>query len=129
MGNKPYNTNEDKFNLILYETEAGKCPIKQFVQKLNKKDVAKVLYYFDLLQTYGNQLGEPYSKYLCDGIFELRFKLNKNNIRILYFFENNRIIVLTSGFMKKTQKAPVSEIAKAKKYKKDFERRKSNVKL
>ena len=40
----------------------------------------------ELLQEKGNQLREPYSKHLDDGIFELRCKVGSNITRVLYFF-------------------------------------------
>jgi len=44
-------------------------------------------------------------------------------VRIFYFFIVNNKIILTNGFIKKTQKTPSSEIILAKKYKADYERR------
>ncbi len=44
-----------------------------------------------------------------------------NNIsRVLYFFYVGNKIILTHGFIKKTQKTPREEIEKAKAYRKDF---------
>ena len=68
----------------------------------------------------GNQLREPYSKPLGDGIFELRAKVGTDISRVLYFFYYQGRIILTHGFVKKAQKTPPSEIEKAKKYRKDF---------
>ena len=74
----------------------------------------------DILKEYGNELREPYTKYLEDGIFELRIKLGSDISRILYFFYDGRNIVLTNGFIKKTWKTPRGEIEKAKMYRKDY---------
>ena len=63
---------------------------------------------------------EPLSKHLEDGIFELRSKVGTNIVRILYFFEENRIIIATNGFVKKQQKTPKSEIELAKRRRKDY---------
>ena len=41
----------------------------------------------------------------------------------LYFFFIGNKIVVTNGFVKKTQKTPQTELAKARKYKQDYERR------
>lgn len=73
-----------------------------------------------LLEEKGNQLREPYSKALKDGIFELRAKVGSDISRVLYFFYYEGRIILTHGFIKKTQKTPQSEIEKAKQYRKDF---------
>ena len=68
----------------------------------------------------GDELREPYSKPLGDGIFELRAKVGTDISRVLYFFYYQGRIILTHGFVKKAQKTPPSEIEKAKKYRKDF---------
>ena len=51
-------------------------------------------------------LGMPLAKHLDDGIFELRTVQGNNITRILYFFVVGKTIVLTNGFIKKTQKTP-----------------------
>ena len=55
-----------------------------------------------------------------DGIFELRAQSGNNISRVLYFFFVGNKIILTHGFIKKTQKTPREEIDKAKAYRKDF---------
>ena len=81
---------------------------------------AKLSGILELLEEYGNQVREPYSKHLEDGIFEIRGKIGNNISRILYFFYFEGRIILTNGFLKKTQKTPRQEIELAKKYRKDF---------
>ena len=39
-----------------------------------------------ILQEKGNMLREPYSKYLGNGIFELRGKVGSNNTRVFILF-------------------------------------------
>jgi len=56
-----------------YEKENGDCPVEEFIyNKLDKKLQSKTLATIDQLKVLGNQLGEPKSKHLDDGIFELR---------------------------------------------------------
>ena len=81
---------------------------------------ARIFRNLELLEIEGNDLREPYSKHLDDGIFELRTKQGKNTVRILYFFLVDRRIILTNGFVKKSQEIPVSEIKKAKSYREEF---------
>ena len=109
-----------KFEIIFYETVSGECPIEKFLISLDKKMRAKLVGMIEILEEKGNMLREPYSKSLGDGIFELRCKFGSDITRVLYFFIYERKIILTNGFVKKTQKTPKSEIALAKKYKKDF---------
>ena len=73
-----------------------------------------------ILQEKGNMLREPYSKHLDDGIFELRCKFGSDITRVLYFFYYEGKIILTNGFVKKTQKTPKEEIQIAKDRRKDF---------
>ena len=55
-----------------------------------------------------------------DGIFEIRGKVGSDISRVLYFFYYGGKIILTNGFIKKTQKTPSKEIKRAKKYRKDY---------
>jgi len=77
----------------------------------------------ELLEEKGNQLREPYSKMLDDGIFEIRCKVGNNITRVLYFFYFEGKIVLTNGFVKKTRKTPINEIKLAKERRADFKER------
>ena len=54
-----------------------------------------------------------------DDIWECRIKQGSNIYRIFAFWKGNEII-LTHGFIKKTQKTPRNEIEKAENYKKDY---------
>lgn len=94
---------------------------------LDVKMRAKILGIIEVLEEKGNQLREPYSKHLDDGIFEIRGKVGTDITRVLYFFYYGRKIILTNGFVKKTQETPKQEIKLAKTYRKDFlERVKNN---
>ena len=75
---------------------------------------AKVVTDLHLLEELGNLAREPLSKPLDDGIFELRTIEGGNIVRILYFFDRDKIIVATNGFVKKTRKTPPNENALAK---------------
>ena len=109
--------------IILYDTEDGKCPMQELLDSLEPKLLAKTLRSIDLLEKNGPLLREPYSKSLEDGIFELRTKQGSNITRVLYFFFIGKKVILTNGFVKKSQKTPKAEKELAKKYKADYERR------
>ena len=89
---------------------------------------AKVLREITLLAANGYELREPDSKSLGDGIFELRAKVGTDISRVLYFFFVGQKVILTNGFIKKTQKTPASEITLAKQYRADYLARKENSK-
>ncbi|MBR2692631.1 MAG: type II toxin-antitoxin system RelE/ParE family toxin [Thermoguttaceae bacterium] len=117
-----------KFAVEFYETAKGRQPAKEFLISLDKKMRAKMLDTISLLQDNGYELREPYSKYLSEGIFELRAKQGSNISRVLFFFYVDKHIILTNGFVKKTQKTPPGEIEKAVRYRADYLYRKGGQK-
>ena len=114
-----------QFTVEFYEDTNGNKPIEEFLLSLDVKMQAKLLGLLQILQEKGNQLREPYSKHLEDGIFEIRGKVGRDITRVLYFFYYDGKIILTNGFVKKTQKTPKKEIQLAKRRRDEYiERRK-----
>lgn len=116
----------NRFEVEFYTKDNGEKPAKDFILSLDIKMKAKILGIIDILEEKGNELREPYSKHLQDGIFEIRGKVGSDITRVLYFFYYGKRIILTNGFVKKTQETPKSEIKLAKSYKKDFLERMEN---
>jgi len=112
-----------RYTIEFYSTASGIEPVKTFVESLESKVIAKLLRVIELLENNGPYVRQPYSRYLREGIFEIRVKQGNNIVRILYFFVIGGKIILTNGFVKKTVRTPRREIEKAKKYKEDYERR------
>ena len=112
-----------KFEVEYFEKQDGSIPVEEFLLSQDLKMRAKIYRLLSLLEEFGNTLREPYSKSLKDGIFEIRAKQGTDISRVLYFFVVGQKIILTNGFVKKTQKTPSEEIELAKKYRKDYEDR------
>lgn len=110
----------NEFEVVFYDKPDGSEPAKEFILSLDKKMRAKILRTIKILSDNGTDLREPYSKSLGDGIFELRAKVGSDITRVLYFFVIDRRIVLTNGFVKKTEKTPSSEIQLAKNYRLEY---------
>ena len=81
---------------------------------------AKIFKNLELLEIRGNELREPFSKHIEDGIFEIRNKVGNDITRIFYFFVKNDTFVLLHHFRKKSQKTPRREIEKAKSERNDY---------
>ena len=109
-----------EYEIEFYDKADGSEPAKEFILSLDKKMQAKVLRTVALLREEGPFLREPYSKALDDGIFEIRTKFGSDITRVLYFFVVGKKVILTNGFIKKTQKTPASEITLAKQYRADY---------
>ena len=115
------------FEILFYERSDGTEPAKEFLCSLDIKMRAKMLRTIELLRDNGNALREPESKPLEDGILELRAKVGSDISRVLYFFVIGRKVILTHGFVKKTNKTPKAEIERAKRYRADYFSRKENT--
>ena len=112
-------------NIIFYKTTHGKCPIEEFLLSLETKTRQKVVWVLKLLEDL-KIIPSHFFKKLesTDNIWECRIEYKSNIYRILCFFDDNKVVVLTNGFQKKTQKTPNNEIELAEKYKQDYLRRK-----
>ncbi len=108
------------WHVLYYETEGGKCPVKEFIVSRNQGNRAKILAVIEALEQRGPNLPRPYADTLKDGIHELRIRLSGDRIRILYFFCFKDFIVLTNSFAKKSATVPTHEIREAKRCRTDF---------
>lgn len=109
-----------------YTFADGSNPIQPFIESLDVKMQAKTLRTIGLLEEFGPNLRMPFSRFLRDGIFELRIRQGSNIERILYFFYVGNTAILTNGFTKKTQETPIGEIELAINRRDDYLRRHKN---
>lgn len=111
------------YRVIFYEKADGTVPVEAFLSELRLKLREKVMRSIQLLQESGPLLCGEESKHIRDGVFELRTIFGSDITRVFYFFFAGGNIVLTNGFIKKTQKTPRRELERALRYKRDWERR------
>jgi phage-related protein len=116
------NTND--WTVEFFERENGSIPSLEFLYSLSPDDQVFVVKGFERLKAFGNTLSFPHTKPLGDGLFELRVRVKKLRYRFIYFYEKNKIIVVTHGFVKKSDSIPQSEIDQAKKYRSIYMKRK-----
>ena len=123
MGFITYYFSMDMYEVLFYDLPDGSKPVKDFMDTLDAKMFVKVVRTIDMLKQVGPSMRLPYSEHLDDGIFEIRVKQGTNITRVLYFFFVGKKIILTNGFVKKTQKTPKNELALAKKYRDEYKSR------
>lgn len=95
----------------------GKVPMIEFLDSLSIKERAKIFACIEKLvelKNSGIQPKENLSKHIESGIFELRVSFENRVSRRFYFYESDKQIIFTHGFVKKEQKIPKSEIEKAR---------------
>ena len=93
-------------------------PAREFVDSLDDKAAARIGAFIERLRVYGNRMQGKFVKKLTDDIFELRVKQFDRIFRVLFFYQPGMLIVITSGFQKKTEQTPPSEIARAEQLRK-----------
>ena len=109
--------------IIFYRNADGKCPVQEFLDSLPGKVAQKIVWVLRLLEDM-DIVPVSYFKKLSgtEDIWECRIQFGSNAYRIFCFFLNNSI-VLTHGFVKKSQKTPAREIERAEVYRRDFLKR------
>ena len=111
------------YTVEYFELPDGSRPAEEFILEQDFKMQAKLFMALEFLEERGPTLREPFSKSLGDGIFEIRAKQGSDISRVLYFFIVGKKVILTNGFVKKTQKTPAREIDKAKRYRAEYQSR------
>jgi|LWDU01.1.fsa_nt_gi phage-related protein len=108
-----------------YKKQNKRSPVEEFLDSLNAKQAKKVTWVLQLIEEL-DKIHRQYFKKLVntDDIWEVRVRIGNDAIRLLGFIEKGTFIILTNGFMKKSQKTPKVEIQLAEKRKKDFIKRK-----
>ena len=105
----------NNYEVKYYIDNKGIALVREYIERLNLKERAKVLKYIDFLRQNDGKLDEPYSRHIEGKIRELRVDFHRNRHRIFYFTFIGRKIILLHAFLKKTNKTPIGEINQAKK--------------
>lgn len=110
------------YKIIFYESNRGECYTEEFLGSLSIRVQGKINKWFQRLREYGPALPRPFSDKVRGKIRELRVSFGSNEYRFLYTFFG-KVILVTHGFIKKTDKIPKTEILQAKHIIEDFKRR------
>ncbi len=104
-----------EFTVEFYETEAGKCPVREFLLKLKASDpddFAAVAAGLEKMR-HRQYHREPLTKALNGGLFELRH-VGKLNTRVLWFFQQGRRIIAVHGIRSKGRSIPSRDLETAR---------------
>jgi len=90
---------------------------ERFLDTQPQKTRAKILQILRIVEEL-EVIPEKYLKHIegTTGLYEIRVAFEKKQLRIFCCFDEGKVIVLLSGFQKKTQKTPAKEIQKALQY-------------
>ncbi len=117
-----------EYKVYYYQNSHTKrVPVLEYIQKTPTKDRAKIAAYIALLCNCDGQLDEPYSRYITEGVRELRVDFASNRNRIFYVTVEGKKIILLHAFLKKTPKTPKQEIIRAINNFKDYKINKNSI--
>lgn len=89
-------------------------PVVEFLRGIEAKLRAKAARTIELLRQFGPTLPLPHARKLSGyPLWELRVKQGSNIVRMFYFAKEGTTYVVTSGYVKKTDKTNRSEIERA----------------
>jgi len=109
-----------KIPVVFYRTRVGAEVVRDWLRGLPEADRHAIGQ--DLMRVqYRWPVGMPLCRSLGDGLWEVRSTLPSNRIaRVLFSVHHERIVAL-HGFVKKSQKTPDKDLARARRRKREFE--------
>ena len=112
-------------NVIIYKNY-----FEEFFAKQTQKTKDKIIKILDIVENL-EIIPANYVRPITgiSGLYEIRVQLASNIFRIFCLFEADRVVVLLSGFQKKDQKTPISEIEKAKRIMNEYYNEKKGTQL
>lgn len=98
-----------KWNIVYYNKV-----IEEQILAMPESLLARYLRMADLMIEMGPNIGMPHTKYMGDGLLELRLKGKEGIARVFYCVVMQHKIMILHSFIKKTQKTPLKELKLAK---------------
>ena len=95
--------------VVFYREDDGSVPLIEWLDGLPEKARNKCRVKLERLRELGHELRRPEADYLRDGVYELRVGLRHVNYRMLYFFHQTAVIVVSHG-LTKDRAVPTMEI-------------------
>jgi phage-related protein len=109
--------------IVFFRDASGVAPVVEWLRTNRFRDPrlhARASFLIRLLSEQGYAMRRPYSDYLGQGVYELRFRDRRVQIRILYFFHGREVVVLTS-ILRQEDAIPAVEFQRALLRKREYE--------
>ena len=100
-------------NVVFYRTEAGNEPVRDWLKSLEREQ-RKLIGEDIKTAQFGWPLGMPLIRKLEKDLWEVRSNLPDGIARVIFTVSDHHLVLL-HGFIKKTQKTPITELAIARK--------------
>ena len=115
-----------EYRVTFYETEDGQKPVLDLLTGLEQTNpvLHKLITAGIRKLKHRENHGEPLTQSISGSVGMLELRVGRTDIaRVFFFFRAEREIVCTNGYVKKSRKLDPSQLAKAERYKEDWERR------
>jgi phage-related protein len=106
--------------LKFYRTERDDVPALDYIKSQKQAHRTRIGRALRELQEIGHLARRPLVDYVGAGLYELRISFDGLQHRLLYFFHARTIIVVTSGFLKNTERIPAAELRRAQNRRRDW---------
>lgn len=93
-----------------YDIKYYSQTVQEQILKLPDTLAARYVVLTRRMQAIGPNLGEPHTKAMGDGLFELRLKGAEGIARVFYCTLIGKRIVMLHGFVKKSDRTPLREL-------------------
>ncbi len=118
----PQLRHQPTYKAILYQDDRENKILRKWFKQLNKQNILAILEDIKTLELRW-PIGLPLVKKINPKLWELRSRLNRQTVRIIFTIDKeNKRIVLLHGFVKKTNKLPTNLIKLALKRKIKYEK-------
>ena len=109
-----------RLEVAFYRTDSGREPVREWLKKLSRDDRRSIGIDLKTVQ-FGWPLGMPLVRKLEPGIWEVRSNLDRRIARVLFTVVGETLVLL-HGFVKKSQKTPLSDLEVARSRKAELEK-------
>lgn len=99
-------------DVVFYQTGAGNEPVRAWLKSLQRED-RKIIGIDIKTVQYSWPVGMPIVRKIEPRLWEARSRITDGIARVLFTVVGDKMVLL-HGFIKKTQKMPVQELATAK---------------
>ena len=101
-----------RLRVVFFKTERGNEPVREWLKSLPNEDRKTIGEDIKTVQ-FGWPIGMPVVRKIDRDLWEVRSRVQNRIARVLFTVEGN-LMVLLHGFIKKSQKTPLSDLELAK---------------
>ena len=104
-----------KLSVNYWHNPSGKAPVEKYIDSIeNKEERAEILSVLNGIQENGTDAIGVEFRHIEGKLWELKMRIYSNQHRIFYVVLKGNKMILLHAYLKKTQKAPLKEVAVAR---------------